>query len=83
MVEAAGVEPASEDAADRETTYLVAFPRPEGHFRRPRSERDKKRRPLVRWSRRPDSDRAREASLLLDALPPPAGEAAEDGYLIN
>ena len=83
LVEAAGVEPASEDAAGGETTYLVAFPRPCRHFRRPRSECDKKRGPLVRWSRSPDSDRARVASLLVDALPQPADKIGEDGYLTN
>ena len=41
MVEAAGVEPASENAVSKETTYLVAFPRRElpRHSRPSRSER--------------------------------------------
>ncbi len=47
MVEAAGVEPASEGVVGREPTYLVALTHPEGHFRRPRSECDKKRGPLA------------------------------------
>ena len=34
MVEAAGVEPASENVVRQETTCLVAFPRPEGRIRR-------------------------------------------------
>ncbi len=40
LVEAAGVEPASENAVSKETTYLVAFTRPvTRHSRQPRSER--------------------------------------------
>jgi len=41
MVEAAGVEPASENVTGQETTCLVAFPLPDfaGNFRLSRSER--------------------------------------------
>ena len=84
LVEAAGVEPASENAASQEPTYVVAFPLPgkPGNFRLPRSECDKKRGPLAQdlisgLGPHP------ETSLLLDALPQPAGKAAEDGYLTN
>jgi hypothetical protein len=44
---------------------------------------DKMRASLVRGSRRYDPYPAITASLLCDVLPKPAGEAAEDGYLIN
>jgi hypothetical protein len=44
---------------------------------------DKMRRTLVCESRSGGPDLAAETSLLCDVLPKPAGEAAEDGYLIN
>jgi len=44
---------------------------------------DKKRVRLACSSRLLRPDVAPEASLLCDALPQPAGEAAEDGYLTN
>ena len=44
---------------------------------------DKKRQPLTRRSRRRSPDVRPPASLLCDVLLQPAGEAAEDGYLIK
>ena len=82
MVEAAGVEPASENVTGQEPTYLVAFRlRLPGNFRRLRSECDKKRKPLARSSRPRGPDPAAVASLLCDALFWPVGEARQDGYL--
>ena len=43
MVEAAGVEPASETVAERRAYILSRIPNPEGLIRGPRSECDKKR----------------------------------------
>ncbi len=84
MVEAAGVEPASENVTGQETTYLVAFRfRLPGNFRRLRSERDKKRRPLARSSRFGGPDPTAKASPLCDALFRPVDEAGQDGYLVN
>jgi hypothetical protein len=44
---------------------------------------DKKRKPLARRSHPPDPDVVRKTSPLCDALPQPAGKAAEDGNLTN
>ena len=44
---------------------------------------DKKRQPLARRSRPGGPGVAAKTSPLVDALPQPAGETAEDGYLIN
>src|SRR5690349_24509474 len=44
---------------------------------------DKKRQPLTRRSRRRSPDVGPPASLLCDVLLQPAGEAAENGYLIK
>ena len=84
MVEAAGVEPASEEVTGRETTYLVAFPLAllPANIRRPRSEYDKKREPLVLGLASGLGPHP-ETSLLCDALSRPIGEAAEDGNLTN
>ena len=84
MVEAAGVEPASENAVSQEPTYLVAFRlRRSGNFRRLRSERDKKRRPLARRSHLRGPDPAAMTSPLCDALFRPVDEAGQDGNLVN
>ena len=84
MVEAAGVEPASENVISQEPTYLVAFRlRRSGNFRRLRSECDKKRRPLVRKCHRCGPDPAAAASPLCDALFQPVDEAGQNGYLTN
>ena len=50
MVEAAGVEPASENVTGQEPTYLVAFARRElpRHIRASALRTDKKRRLLAR-----------------------------------
>ncbi len=53
-----------------------------GHIRRPRSEHDKKRGPLVLDLASALGPHAK-ASLLCDALSRPAGEAEEDGNLTN
>ena len=82
MVEAAGVEPASENVTGQETTYLVAFRfRRNGNFRSPRRECDKKRRPLVRISRLRGPDPAAVASPQYDVLSRPVDEAKQNGYL--
>ena len=44
---------------------------------------DKKRQPLTRISRRRSPDLGPPASLLYDVLLQPAGETAENGYLIK
>ena len=44
MVEAAGVEPASENAVSQETTYLVAFARPPRRTLSPTALRTDKKR---------------------------------------
>ena len=96
MVEAAGVEPASEGVTGREPTYLVAFPLPtQGKHSRPALRTRQETQSASPGSR----FRARaagttpaskltgagdaETSLLCDALSPPVGEAVEDGYLTN
>ena len=84
-MEAAGVEPASENAVSKEPTYLVTF----------------MRRVLPRHSRRPRSERTRNAACQPDdlaansqveSLQPahcatplsrPMSKAEEDGNLIN
>jgi len=53
-----------------------------GNFHAPRSEHDKKRESLAQDFASALGPHA-EASLLCDALPPPAGEAMESGYLTN
>jgi len=44
---------------------------------------DKKRHPLAWRSRSRGPDVAARTSPLCDALPQPAGQAVEDGYLVN
>jgi len=81
-VEAAGVEPASENVTGQEPTYLFAFRLPpKRKFRSLRSERDKKRRSLACRSRRCSPDVAAAASPLCDVLSRPVDEARQSGYL--
>lgn len=83
LVEAAGVEPASEEVDSREPTYLVALMRPRGDTFAARGQnatRNANRYPeslasILRWRMK--------ASLLCDALSRPVGEAVESGYLTN
>jgi len=79
MVEAAGVEPASEIAVSQESPCSVRF----RMFSPPALRTDKMRRKLVRWSYGYDTDRAATTSLLCDARSRPIGEAVEDGCLVN
>ena len=91
MVEAAGVEPASENEVGSETTCLSAFPLPLGSPKRTEfwelSPLALRRRQETRAASPVDLalwlGPRHDASLLCDALPQPAGEATEDGYLIN
>ena len=79
MVEAAGVEPASEIAVSQEGSCFVRFLVFSPHALRT----DKMRRKLVRWSRASNTDREAHASLLYDVFSQPAGKAVEDGSLFN
>ena len=79
MVEAAGVEPASEIVVNKETPCSVAFRK----VSRCALRTDKMRALLVRGSHPQSPYPAMRTSLLCDVLPQPAGEAAEDGYLVN
>ncbi len=79
LVEAAGVEPASEIVVNKETPCSVAFRK----VSRCALRTDKMRTLLVRGSRSCGPYPATETSLLCDVLPQPTGEAAEDGYLVN
>ena len=79
MVEAAGVEPASEIAVSQESSCFVRFLL----VSPPQLRTDKMRRELVRWSRVSNTDRAAHASLLYDVRSQPVGKAVEDGSLFN
>jgi len=84
VVEAAGVEPASENVAGKEPTYLVEFTFPDCSGISPHALRtDKKRDQLVCGSRLSHPDVTAKASPLCDVLRQPASKAAENGYLIN
>jgi len=84
MVEAAGVEPASENAVSQEPTYLVRFLRSP---RRPLSplalRTDKKRKQPACRSRSENPDVAFRASSLCDAVSRPVSKAGDSGYLVN
>ena len=89
MVEAAGVEPASENVVGKEPTYLVEF-KIQSHLVKgalevsPRALRtDKKRAWLACKSRLEHPDIAPKASPLCDVLQRPVGKATENGYLTN
>src|SRR5580698_494603 len=77
LVEAAGVEPASEIAVSQESSCFVRFLLDSP----PELRTDKMRRKLVRWSHASNTDRAAHASLLYDVRSQPIGEAVEDGSL--
>ena len=79
MVEAAGVEPASEIVVNKETPCSVAFRK----VSRCALRTDKMRALLVRGSHFYGPYPAMETSLLCDVLSQPADKAAEDGNLIN
>ena len=79
LVEAAGVEPASEIAVSQESSCFVRFLLDSP----PQLRTDKMRRELVRWSHASNTDRAAHASLLYDVRSQPIGEAVEDGSLFN
>ena len=85
MVEAAGVEPASENVTGRESTYLVnvhatgVTPPPS----QPMLRTDKKHSLLARKSRPENPGVVSRTSPLVDVLPQPADTATEDGYLTN
>ena len=79
LVEAAGVEPASEIAVSQESSCFVRFLLFSPHALRT----DKMRMELVRWSRGYNTDREATASLLYDVRSQPAGKAVEDGSLFN
>ena len=79
LVEAAGVEPASEIIVSQECSCFVRFLL----VSPPTLRTDKMRRKLVRWSCASNTDRAAYASLLYDVRSQPIGEAAEDGSLFN
>ena len=85
MVEAAGVEPASENVTGQEPTYLVAFlPWAFTPQRSPFVLRtDKTPERLACWSRSKSPDGGPKASPLCDVLPQPTDKAAENGYLTN
>ena len=85
MVEAAGVEPASENVTGQKTTCLVTFlPQalPVGRSRL-RLRTDKKPVTLACGSHPLNPGVVGKTSPLCDALPQPTSKAAEDGYLIN
>jgi len=79
MVEAAGVEPASEIVVNKETPCSVAFRK----VSRCALRTDKMRALLVRGSHPHSPYPAMRTSLLCDVLSQPADKAAEDGNLIN
>ena len=82
MVEAAGVEPASENVVSKEPTYLVTFTRRlSQHSRRSRSERTRNAAASLMIS--PPPQAADGTSPLCDALSRPADKAGEDGNLTN
>jgi hypothetical protein len=79
MVEAAGVEPASEIVVNKETPCSVAFRKVSLCALRT----DKMRELLVRGSHPHSPYPAMRTSLLCDVLSQPADKAAEDGNLFN
>ena len=80
MVEAAGVEPASEILVSKETPCVVAFRMVS--LRCAQNGQDAHATsPIDLISAGPDI--AGRTSLLCDVLPQPAGKIAEDGYLFN
>ena len=85
LVEAAGVEPASENVTGKENYMLSQFMLPAftGNVRCRALRTDKKRWQLARWSRLSPPGLEQKTSPLNDVFPRPAGVATEDGYLIN
>ena len=85
LVEAAGVEPASENVTGKENYMLSQFMLPAftGNVRYRALRTDKKRWQLARWSRPLPPGLEQKTSPLNDVFPRPAGVATEDGYLIN
>jgi len=84
MVEAAGVEPASENAVSKEPTYLVTFPRRHYSALSPTALRTDKKRSRPAWKSRLESpDVGPKTSSLCDALSQPMSKAEEDGNLTN
>jgi hypothetical protein len=79
MVEAAGVEPASEITSSKETPCVVAF----DWDSLCALGTDKIRASLACRSRRIGPDGAAATSPLNDVLPRPADKAKENGYLFN
>ena len=79
MVEAAGVEPASEIQVSKETPCVVAF----RFISCDALRTDKIRIPPACRSRPANPDIAGRTSLLNDVLPRSADETEENGYLFN
>ncbi len=79
LVEAAGVEPASEIQVSKETPCVVAF----RLFSCDALRTDKIRIPPACRSRPTNPGIAGQTSLLCDVLPHLTGKFGEDGYLFN
>ena len=83
MVEAAGVEPASENAVSQEPTYLVRFLRrsPDTLANRAQNRQETRSASLKISSAPPDV--GLRTSSLCDAVSRPVSKAGDDGYLVN
>ena len=82
MVEAAGVEPASEIVASQETTCLVAFRRPKAISQSALRSRQDEQTTSPNFSPA-GPDLSGRASPLCDVGSPPVDEAEDDGNLTN
>ena len=82
MVEAAGVEPASENVTGEEPTCLADSCSVAGTFAAHAQKRQETRAASPKVSP-PGSDRTRRPAHCATPCPQPVGKAAEDGYLIN
>ena len=83
MVEAAGVEPASENAASKEPTYLVSFRRRLPGTLANRAQNGQETRPASLIDLASNPRRGSKASSLYDALSRPMSKAEEGGNLTN
>ena len=83
MVEAAGVEPASENAVSQEPTYLVRFlHRLPGTLTTRAQNRQETRTASLKISSAPPDVGLRTSSLC-DAVSQPVSKAGDSGYLTN
>ena len=82
-MEAAGVEPASENAVSQEPTYLVRFPRRSpGTLALCAQNRQETQWASLKISSAPPDVGLRTSSLC-DAVSRPVSKAGDSGYLIN